>query len=122
MTIAWEDAYKIGNAEIDAQHEEIFSHVNMFLAATDSPTLSLGAMTLFTYVREHFAHEERLMKKVRYPEIAAHVSEHNDLFTRLNSVAGSISRADLETFISDWIVNHIATSDAKLAKFVESRN
>lgn len=34
MTIAWEDVYKIGDAEIDAHHEKLFGLINKLMAAS----------------------------------------------------------------------------------------
>ncbi len=53
MTLLWQDSYKIGDADIDAQHQKLFDLVNTFLAATDKAGLTLGAMRLFKYTREH---------------------------------------------------------------------
>jgi hemerythrin len=33
MSLVWNDAYNIGNGEIDAQHQRMFSHINDFLSA-----------------------------------------------------------------------------------------
>ena len=124
MTLQWQDSYKIGDADIDAQHQQLFNLVNTFLAATDKAGLTLGAMSMFKHTREHFAHEESLMRKLKYPAIKAHVAQHNALLSRLNAVADSIykdtlDRADLEAFLSDWLAQHLATSDAKLAAYVK---
>ena len=124
MTITWGDAYKIGDAEIDAQHEELFGLINKFLAATDRQELTMGAMTLFKYTREHFTHEESLMRRIGYPAISAHVEQHNELISRLNAVAQTIAnetfkKSELEAFLRDWLLHHVGTSDAKLAKFIE---
>jgi len=33
MTLHWQDSNKIGDADIDAQHQNLFALVNTFLAA-----------------------------------------------------------------------------------------
>lgn len=95
MTRHWQDSYKIGDAEIDAQHQKLFDLVNTLLAATDKVGLRLGAMSLFKDTREHFAQEESLMDKLKYPAIKAHVEQHNALLSRLNAVADSICKDTL---------------------------
>jgi len=124
MALVWNDSYKIHDPEIDAQHQELFVRANLFLAATDKAGLTAAAMSLFKYTREHFAHEEQLMKRIDYPALAAHVKQHNDLITKLYDVAqriadNTLDQEALETFLSDWLLNHIGSSDSKLAKFVK---
>ena len=126
MTIPWHESYKIGEADIDAQHRELFARINKFLDATDKASLTACAMSLFQHTREHFSYEEAAMRRVGYPAVAAHVAEHNGLLSRLNEVADaigkdSLDRVELEEFLSDWLFNHIGTSDARLAIYLTSQ-
>ena len=126
MSLEWNDAYKIGNAEIDAQHQELFRLAKKFLKAKDKGSLSVGAMSLFKYTREHFQHEESLMKKLGYPGMKGHIAQHSELISRLSSVAKDISNEtvnfqELENFMSSWLNDHIATSDKQLAAYVKMR-
>jgi hemerythrin-like metal-binding protein len=123
MSLEWNDAYKIGNAEIDAQHQELFGLANKFLNATDKGSLSVCAMSFFKYTRQHFKHEEGLMEKLRYPGTKGHIAEHSKLISRLGSVAEGIANEtlnfqELESFISAWLNDHIGTSDKQLAAYV----
>ncbi len=125
MSLEWNDAFKIGNVEIDAQHQQLFSRVNDFLAAKTKAKLTACAMEMFRYTREHFAHEESLMKSLKYPALADHLAQHNDLLSLLSEVAGNIAKDtincdDLEAFLSHWLLGHIATSDQSLAFYVKS--
>lgn len=123
MTIEWRDAYKIGDREIDAQHREIFLKANAFLDALDKDVLTEYAMAFFQYTREHFKHEEALMRKLSYPALAGHVQQHNDLIERLNDIAANIANDELtykklESFLTDWLLGHIRTFDTKLAAYI----
>jgi len=123
MSLQWKDGYKIGHDEIDAQHRHLFKLVNTVLAARDKVVLTACAMALFQYTREHFAHEEELMKRLNYPAMAAHEAQHNSLISRLSEISARIAndtldRVVLEAFLSDWLLNHIATSDIKLAAYI----
>lgn len=126
MKIEWKDSYKIGDAEIDVQHEELFRLINRFFEANDKPALTLCAMQLFKYTREHFEHEEKLMRRLNYPEFKAHIAWHNALISRLSSVSQSIAnntlnKAELEIFIRDWALHHIPREDAQLAAYIADR-
>lgn len=67
MPILWKPAYKIGNPVIDAEHEALFGLANKFLTAEMRGELSTCAMAFYRYTREHFAHEETLMREIGYP-------------------------------------------------------
>lgn len=123
IPIEWSDSYKINHAEIDAQHQELFVRVSKFLQTTDKANLTTGAMSFFKYTREHFALEEQLMRQLDYPDIDLHNTEHNALITKLNANSRSIAidtldAAGLATFLTNWLLNHFAATDARFAKFV----
>jgi hemerythrin len=122
MNIQWNDTYKIGNAEIDDQHRQLFNRINLFLKATDKAGLLVGAMDMYRYTREHFSLEENLMQAINYPDRAAHIQQHNQLISRLNEVSRDIANETLnmmalKTFLTDWLLGHIRVSDAKLATY-----
>ncbi len=80
-------------------------------------------MQMYRYTRVHFAHEEKLMKSINYPDLETHTRQHNLLLTRLNEIAFQIADDTLDRqawkdFLSNWLLNHIANTDTKLAKFV----
>lgn len=123
MTIRWIDAYRIGHEQIDAEHQKLFKLVNQFLLADDKGSLTLNAMGMFKYTREHFTREEDLMRELGYPGTREHVRQHNDLLTRLNGIAENIAndtldKPNLESFLSHWLLNHIGSADAELAGYI----
>jgi hemerythrin len=125
MRIDWKDNYKIGNSDIDAQHEQWFEEINQFLEATDKESLVVCEMQMYRYTRVHFAHEEKLMKSISYPDLETHVRQHNELLAKLNEIAFQIADDTLDRqvwkkFLSNWLQNHIANTDTKLAAFVKS--
>ena len=123
MTIQWNDSFKIGDAEIDAQHQRLFAIINRFLEAVGDAEVKRTAMSLYEYTREHFDHEERLMRRIKYPEVSAHVGQHNLLISQLNAVSlkiadGTLVRQQLESFVAGWLDDHIKNYDLKLAAYM----
>ena len=126
MTIQWSDTYRIGNPDIDAQHEELFRRANQFLVASGKPALVAFAISLYRYTRQHFAREEELMRAINYPEFDAHKQQHEALIARLDVLTRSIAddavnKAEFEEFTGYWLLKHIGSSDTKLAAFIEAR-
>lgn len=123
MTIHWKDAYTIGHEIIDAEHQQLFELVNQFLDANDKGSRTLSAMGMFKYTREHFTHEEDLMREIGYPSIRDHIGQHNEMLSRLNDIAESIAndtldKPELESFLSHWLRSHIGSADARLASYI----
>lgn len=123
MTILWKSAYEIGHEKIDAEHQQLFELINRFLAAEGQGALTMCAMSLFKYTREHFTHEEGLMRDIGYPSIREHIQQHNDLLSELNHIAESIAnntldKSQLSAFLVPWLLNHIGKSDAELAGYL----
>jgi len=126
MKLEWKDSYKLGDAAIDAQHEQLFILANAFLDAQGQAALTLCAMQLYKHTREHFELEESTMRRLHVPSLNAHVEWHNNMITRLNAISLSIQsntlrEQDLIDVMTDWAQTHILVQDAELAKFLDGK-
>lgn len=124
MLIEWNAKHKIGHARMDAEHQELFRLANRFLTACTQQSLNDTADLFNAYTRQHFSHEEALMRQLRYPATAPHLKEHQSLLDTLDKIMDAIdqevlSKAELEDFVGYWLVKHIATFDAPLAVYVK---
>jgi hemerythrin-like metal-binding protein len=125
MPLQWKDSYSIGDAEIDAQHRHFFDLANAFVAAEEKATLTFCAMAIYKHTREHFSHEEALMRKLAYPGRQQHVEWHNRMIGRLNTVslaiqADRVNKQDLIDLTEDWALNHIRVHDAELTDYLKN--
>jgi len=123
MKLEWNDSYKVGDATIDAEHVLAFELANRFMAAKDQTEQTAVAMQLYKHTREHFNHEEALMREVKFPGVKAHTDGHNQLISRLNVISKSIALGDvnkqaLVTLMNDWAMMHIVKDDAQLASYL----
>jgi hemerythrin-like metal-binding protein len=65
------------------------------------------------------------MRRIVYPELSAHFKEHTDLMSKITAfseqvASDTLSHADVEEFVIDWLVGHIKSFDAKLATYIWS--
>lgn len=125
MDINWSDRYAIGHALTDAEHQALFALAREFAAATDQKTLQSLFMQLYKHTREHFAHEEALMRTINYPDYRAHMEQHNRMISRLNEISAQIGKNQhrheaLESWVNDWVVQHIAHADTKLESYLKA--
>lgn len=132
MALRWTTALAIGVAELDAQHEELFRRLDRMLDAMlvhdRSEAVRLLAF-LRSYVRDHFATEERLMREAAYPETRSHEAEHErfrgtiaDLTRTLDTDGASAHLVlRLERELTTWVRDHIYSTDLALGHWLVAR-
>jgi hemerythrin len=122
MIASWNSAFKIGDIEIDAQHQSLFNMANALLASVDDPMLSACAAALYEDACHHIKHEETLMRDMKYPAFDQHVQQHDELLGSLNEILKNINKANiskehLEWFFNDVLLAHIKFYDPQLAAY-----
>ena len=127
----WDAKYCLNIEEIDRQHQHLFALFNMLYDAMQEGRASDVIQEVLDHVVDytayHFAHEELLFRQYRYPDEAAHRSEHEqlsrqakELAQRLRVARGDVSMATLK-FLCDWLNHHILGSDKKFAPYLIER-
>ena len=121
---SWKEDYRVGDATIDSQHQYLFALANDLVEAQGKAQLTDNAMKLFRYVREHFDHEEAVMRQIGYPAYQEHLALHEQLINQLSAISRDIcneqwSVADLQQFMNQWLLGHIVETDTKLSKAMQ---
>jgi hemerythrin-like metal-binding protein len=82
---------------------------------------------LITYTVAHFAEEERLMERYRYPRLVAHKAEHEALTKKVRQLSGEMEKGaailtvDVMDFLESWLTKHIQHSDMQYAIFINRK-
>ena len=126
MSLEWKDSYKIGDPEVDQQHQYLFELTNEFMAVEGLSNLRGLLMLLYKHTREHFEKEEELMRKIGFPELEVHQEHHNLLLRRLSELSmdvgkGYMNKPAINAMMTDWANKHVLVDDAKIAKFMGSQ-
>jgi hemerythrin-like metal-binding protein len=122
----WNDSYSVGQADIDAQHKQLFAVIDELQGAmkTGQSKAILGRTLdkLVDYTVKHFSFEQALLAQKGYRESAAHKSVHDQFTARIrkfqvenNSGALGVS-VELMDVLRKWLAEHIQGSDMKYAK------
>ncbi len=129
--VAWNDSYSVGIADIDNDHKQLINLINRFQTAvhynTGSGFEQEALDELVDYTKYHFAKEEELLEKHKYPEFGAHKQEHEKMIAKVVSFIeahranGHESLAEIADFLRDWLINHINGTDKKYSKFLHSK-
>ncbi len=127
----WKPEYAVGHPDIDSQHKRLFQlaaelHSSM-LAGHGKEILNRVLANLISYTKHHFAAEEKLMQKSRYPAYLQHKAKHDQLTAQVvefqkNFAAGRTTiSVDLLQFLSNWLQHHIGLTDRKIAAYLRER-
>jgi hemerythrin len=119
--IEWDDAFSVGNQQLDEQHKKFFHIINTL---HDAMKKGEGEEILLTVLKElqqytqyHFKAEESLMKLYSYPNYSSHKAEHEDAVQKVNKFVIEYERKedklaiDVLNFLSNWLQNHILKTD-----------
>lgn len=133
----WQAALETGQAQIDEEHRALVAALNRLHAAADRDRAEVERALAFLrdYTVTHFAAEEELMLRHRYPGTAAHFAAHADLVLRLSDLlaehravrqepgkgAGEGALAGVLAFLESWLVEHILRQDQDLGSFLQQR-
>jgi hemerythrin-like metal-binding domain len=125
--LAWEDEYRTGIEEIDAEHVTLLALLNQLGAHIATSRTGEGLEdvlnALATSLDWHFAHEETLMRSWSYPGLEEHAARHREFetgFSRLRGGNPGVAAVTLREFVLAWLLDHMA-ADAAYAAFVTGR-
>lgn len=130
MTIfVWSDSLSVNHKEIDQQHMrlvELLADLELAHAAGEGKDiLSRVIRELNDYVREHFSTEERLMHRIGFPGLDAHVAQHEAFVEKLLHFELDYlgDRAELShellIFLQRWFEEHVTGFDQEYARHFE---
>ena len=123
----WENKYSVGDSKIDNQHKEMFKLGNGLPEVLNAQEINPIIMRLYKYTREHFSLEEEMMKSIKFPLLAEHITLHEDLISKLNKISSSPFNSDKEVlrfkqFVYGWLIEHILCEDMQYFKFSQEQS
>jgi len=130
MAITWDNRFAVGHSMIDAQHQKLIGYYNDFSAACSAGKGKTEIARLFgfldSYVREHFAEEETLMRQHDYPKAPAHRVAHLELTRSLQELRNQLQGdqaplsvvIDASRMLMKWVLDHIGKEDVALGSYL----
>ncbi len=133
MAFNWTDELKTGNDIIDGEHKQLIRAINALLDACSEgrgrQIIEKAVNFLVEYTINHFAHEEKLQLECSFPEYKEHKAFHDgyikqiqqikDKLTETGATIAMVADVNLKAGI---LINHIKTSDKRLAKFIQDNS
>ncbi len=131
--IEWTEDLATGVILIDEQHQELFARIDKFMEVVQHQQkeneLQEVIAFLEDYVFLHFDAEEEYMITTNYPQYDLHQSEHATFIKSLNDIKYQCDQGGdtdilvqtIQTYLVDWLVNHIQQTDQRFATFMKDR-
>jgi hemerythrin-like metal-binding protein len=132
-TILWNDRLSVGIDLIDDQHKTWLQHLNNVSKAIEDghrvAQISKTLQFLVDYTELHFSTEEKNMTALAYPALAEHREKHESLKVTLSDLveefeeegATHILAKAIDTFLGNWLFEHIQNVDQLFAQFVKEK-
>lgn len=126
----WRKEFSIGVKEMDNQHMELVNIINgIHKVLNEGQGMErLGDMLdrLLKYTDNHFAAEEKLMKKHRCPAYEEHRGKHAAMRKKVLSLIKDFRGGkeamtySVLNFLQGWLTKHIMETDRKYADFINN--
>jgi hemerythrin len=132
--VEWDNRFLVGIQLIDDQHKELVRLINDFYLGcfTEDENaklhFKLTVYGLVNYIKYHFASEEQVLERIRYPDINAHKRQHSEfvreLLERLEHFEQNrvFSIKNFIRYLRDWMVTHMTLIDKKYATYIHFIN
>ena len=127
----WNDSLSVGIEQIDSQHKKWMEHFNNAAEAIEArktqTQISKTLEFLMDYTEMHFSTEEKYMTELGYAGLQEHKARHDQLRSTLTNlvkdfedegVTSSLAEA-IDSFLGNWLIQHIHEIDKKFAAFAK---
>ncbi|MCB1175174.1 MAG: hemerythrin family protein [Leptospiraceae bacterium] len=127
--INWNESFAIGVDAVDEQHKYFVSLLNELRQQVnqrdDNPAELQRIIGEFKdYTVYHFNTEEQLMRDCEYPYLMEHQQEHSGFRQHVLALHARAERGEfpllkvIATYMTNWLLEHIQVSDARIAEYV----
>jgi hemerythrin len=117
--IEWREGFKIGLAQVDAEHRHLFTLVRALNLQSVHETVE----ELLDYVVTHFSNEQALMESSGYPAFEQHLKLHEEFGSHVADFLGNQDEwteervQALRRFLNKWLIGHIMTHDLRFGNW-----
>ncbi|EME69195.1 hemerythrin-like protein [Paramagnetospirillum caucaseum] len=130
VSIAWSEAFSVGNPLLDSDHRILFDLLVQLFDATDTgqsrDVVGSVLSALSEYAEHHFRREEAMMAASGYPGLEAHKAEHRQLEAHVRDICGRYRAGErgavdeqVVELLKKWLTQHIQVTDKSYRPWVE---
>lgn len=132
MDLNWSKKLSVGNASLDAEHQQIFKLVNEVDRAIGAKNISRFAEALKRLddtARQHFLNEAKIAQAINY-RFDLHNQEHQYILQEMQNIEAELSAQHGKwsasvaehyfQFLSTWAIDHIEQDDMKMKALLKT--
>jgi hemerythrin len=122
--LTWQPEFSVGVEAVDFEHREMIDLINKLYeemeGKMDADSIERFLGDIHATISAHFALEERMMRRAKYPEYEAHKNDHEDLLDQVRDLMDIFVASPekgvlvLQKQMSAWFESHFSTFDARL--------
>lgn len=125
MLLEWTPDLSVSNDTIDQQHQKWIKLLDDFYTGIkdgkSKEVLEQLILGMLDYTKYHFAHEEKYMESIGYPNLDSHKKLHAEYIGKIEEyhqriVDGKlIISLEVTSYLKTWLINHIKGEDQRYA-------
>ncbi len=131
--IEWDDSLSVGVELIDDQHKMLIqriSDLSKAVSAGQGPSEIMKVLGfMMDYTDFHFSTEEKHMERLGFPGKDGHMKQHKEFIGMIQSLDSDFREegatqqlsSSINTFLIDWLINHIKVVDCKFGEFLQEK-
>jgi hemerythrin len=133
MKVVWQESLSVGVEEIDLQHKLLIEKYNAFFTAYSEGQADKEVIRLFGflegYVATHFADEEKLQKRIGFPDYLKHREQHQELTRKVAEFKERLEKggpdpaliASAGLLLTGWLIEHISIMDRAIGRHMKGK-
>ncbi|GEO82730.1 bacteriohemerythrin [Pararhodospirillum oryzae] len=130
--LVWSEAYRMGDARIDEDHERLLAEINLLIDAINDDCKGAVLIGSLEHILEvgcaHHRREEALLEEMAYPALPDHREEHRCLEDGMRALIARVAAhaiddpAEIATTVKEWFVEHVIGQDMRYKTYIEERD
>ena len=131
MALTWTKQLSVGNAVLDAEHEQslrLIDDIQCAIETKDSQAMLRSLKQFMDCMHAHFENEERLARTVNLP-FSEHDLDHQNLRKEIQSIENELEAQNgvwhehavdhYADFLREWLIGHITGEDMMMKPALE---
>ena len=128
--VDWDESCSVKVVRFDDDHKQMFSLINKLhtamLRGKGALAVQETVAQITNHAQGHFAGEEAMMEKTKFPELASHRLEHQEFVKRLEQfqrqieMGNFVSSVTLADFLDKALMAHTKSTDQKYSQHLNA--